>query len=131
MLKKINTHFNSNNIIFFIFRLLFCYTILPTSNSGDKKHKTNNVYYFPTFFFNPFKKNHLRKIIYEFANNDDFKTYSQNERILQWDNIIKKNEFKLVSIKEINNTLHLLVESTEYEATLVFILKNDEVIKFY
>jgi len=46
-------------VVYLGYRILFCYTILPTTYTGDLKHKEGAVCYFPRVWFNPFKKQEL------------------------------------------------------------------------
>jgi|GEM_PF-2143368 len=38
------------------YRVLFSYTLLPTTNTGDLKHKEGAVYYFPECMVQSFQK---------------------------------------------------------------------------
>lgn len=119
------------SLLFLGYRLLFSYTIFPTSNTGDKKHKDNDVYYFPSVLFNPFKKQELRDMINDFVINDEvIKRKSENKKTIFWSEIIG-GQYDIVSIKNEAGTKHILIEDLRYKSTLVFVMKDKKIIKFY
>jgi|GEM_PF-3193624 len=116
--------------VFFSYRFVFCYTILPTGSTGNLKHKVDGVQYFPRVIFNPFKKSSLIEEIQKFNRN----TLSKNDEIKRakwWSDQISKGKFELASIKTEENLKHILVRHESKETTIVFVQSGNSIIRFY
>lgn len=117
-------------LAFFGYRLIFCYTLFPTGNTGNLKHKVDGVQYFPHVVFNPFKKSDLIAEIETYSQNNLSKNKS-SKRAIWWSEQISNGEYELTSIKKENGSNHILVRHKTEDITIVLVQMDKKIASFY
>ena len=100
-------------IVNLCYNLVFDFRIIKLRNSGGKKHKGGNIYYFPTIpwsIINPFKEKEILNSIRDLRGGK---------------NVV------ISSIKKVGNQDHVLVYLEGSEITIVYVFQHNQIVGSY